>query len=239
MKGPSYACRTDTGRQREQNEDAVAILPDIGVAILADGMGGHSAGEEASRMAVEMVQAILLQTAGVPPDARLDTAIQAAHSGILEKAASSPRYKGMGTTIVVTLLDRQRLTYAHVGDSRLYRWRKGRLEQLTHDHSLQQEFIDKGHYTPAEAASKVGRNILTRALGLEGELRVDVGSTDIQDKDRYLICSDGLHEMVPDEAICAWLARHFDAETTCEALVDLANTQGGKDNISVVLIDIP
>ena len=126
-----------------------------------------------------------------------------------------------------------------MGDSRLYRWRKGRLEQLTHDHSLQQEFIDKGHYTPAEAASKVGRNILTRALGLEGELRVDVGSTDIQDKDRYLICSDGLHEMVPDEAISAWLARHFDAETTCEALVDLANTQGGKDNISVVLIDIP
>lgn len=239
MKGPSYACRTDTGRQREQNEDAVAILPDIGVAILADGMGGHNAGEQASRMAVEMVQAILLQTAGVPPDARLDTAIQAAHSGILEKAAASPRYKGMGTTIVVTLLDRQRLTYAHVGDSRLYRWRKGRLEQLTHDHSLQQEFIDKGHYTPAEAASKVGRNILTRALGLEGELRVDVGSTDIQDKDRYLICSDGLHEMVPDEAICAWLARRFDAETTCEALVDLANTQGGKDNISVVLIDIP
>lgn len=239
MKSPSYACRTDTGRQREHNEDAVAILPDTGIAILADGMGGHNAGEVASRMAVDMVQTILLQTAGVPPEARLDTAIQAAHSGILEKAASSPRYKGMGTTIVVTLLDRQRLTYAHVGDSRLYRWRKGRLEHLTRDHSLQQEFIDKGHYTPAEAASKVGRNILTRALGLEGELSVDVGSTDIQDKDRFLICSDGLHEMVSDDAISTWLGRSFDAGTTCEALVDLANTQGGKDNISVVLIDIP
>lgn len=239
MSSPVYACRTDTGRQREHNEDAVVVLPDLGVALLADGMGGHNAGEVASQLAVDMIQTILRQTAGVPAEARLETAAQAAHANILEKAASSPRYKGMGTTVVVTLLEKNRLTHAHVGDSRLYRWRKGRLEQLTRDHSLQQEFIDRGHYTPEEAASKVGRNILTRALGLEGELRIDIGTTDIQQKDRYLLCSDGLHEMAGDAAIAAWLGRSFDADTTCEALVDLANTQGGKDNISVAIIDIP
>lgn len=239
MKSPIYACRTDTGRQREQNEDAMAVLLHISCAILADGMGGHNAGEVASSMAIELMTAILQQTAGVPAAARLETAIQAAHAGIYEKSTSSLRFQGMGTTAVVTCIERNRLTFAHVGDSRLYRWRKGRLEQLTHDHSLQQEFIDKGLCTPEEAPSKVGRNILTRALGLDGPLEVDVGSTDIQDKDRYLLCSDGLHEMASDEEIATWLGRGFDAETTCEALVDLANTHGGRDNITVVLIDIP
>lgn len=239
MKSPVYASRTDTGRQREHNEDAVAILPDLGAAILADGMGGHNAGEIASRIAVDLIASILQQTAGVPAAARLETAIQAAHAGIREKAGSSLRFQGMGTTAIVTFLDRSKLAFAHVGDSRLYRWRKGRLEQLTRDHSLQQEFIDKGHYSPAEAASKVGRNILTRALGLEGDLVVDVGSTEIQDADRYLLCSDGLHEMASNDEIATWLGRGFDAETTCEALVDLANTHGGRDNISVILIDIP
>lgn len=238
MKRPSYASRTDTGRLREHNEDALAVLPDSGVAILADGMGGHNAGEVASRMAVDMILVILEQTAGVAAEARLETAVQAAHASILEKAASSPRYKGMGTTVVATLIEKNRLTHAHVGDSRLYRWRKGHLEQLTRDHSLQQEYMNRG-YTLAEAAAKVGRNILTRALGLEGELKVDVASSELQSKDRYLLCSDGLYEMTGDDAIAAWLGRQFDAETTCEALVDLANTHGGKDNISVVIIDIP
>jgi serine/threonine protein phosphatase PrpC len=238
MKSPIYACRTHTGQQREHNEDAVAILPGIGAAILADGMGGHNAGEVASQIAVDLIATILQQTAGVPADARLETALQAAHAGIRDKASSSLRFQGMGTTAVVTFLEKNRLSYAHVGDSRLYRWRKGRLEQLTRDHSLQQEFIDKG-YSPAEAAEKVGRNILTRALGLDGDLIVDVGSTETQDKDRYLLCSDGLYEMASDDEIATWLARGFDAETTCEALIDLANTHGGRDNISVTLIDIP
>ena len=239
MKTPRYACRTDTGRVRHHNEDAVTVLPEIGVAILADGMGGHSAGEVASHLAIGMVETILRQTAGVAAAARLDTAIQAAHSGILEKAATSHRFQGMGTTIVVTLLEGQRLTFAHVGDSRLYRWRKGRLEQLTRDHSMQQEFVDKGLYTPAEVANHVGRHLLSRALGLEGSLQVDIGGTDLQSRDRYLLCSDGLYEMASHDAISGWLSRPFDADATCEALVDLANTLGGKDNISVALIDIP
>lgn len=239
MKSPTYACRTDIGRQREHNEDAVAISAELGAGILADGMGGHNAGEVASQMAIDMIRVILQQTAGVPAKERLETAVQAAHAGILEKADSSPRYKGMGTTIVVTLLEKQTLTFAHVGDSRLYRWRKGQLEQLTRDHSLQQEFMDKGNYSAEEAARKVGRNILTRALGLEGDFHVDVASTSVQEKDRYLLCSDGLHEMVGDGDISTWLGRGFDAVTTCEALIDMANTQGGRDNISTVLIDIP
>lgn len=239
MKNPRYACRTDTGRQREHNEDAVAVVPDLGLCMLADGMGGHNAGEVASHMAINTIRTILQQTQGVAADARLETAIQAAHAGILEQAASSPRLQGMGTTVVISLLDKQMLTYGHVGDSRLYRWRRGQLEQLTRDHSLQQEFMDQGHYSAEEAARKVGRNILTRALGLEGELKVDIASVSVLEKDRYLLCSDGLHEMVSNEDIRTWLGRGFDADTTCEALIDMANTRGGRDNISVALLDIP
>lgn len=238
MKQPLYAGLTDTGRQRPHNEDAYRIAAADGIAILADGMGAHSAGEVASEIAVNTALVILSQTAGIGARDRLETAVQAAHGGIVEKAAESTRYQGMGTTIVITLLDGQVLHHAHVGDSRLYQWRKGNLVALTRDHSLQQEFIDKQLYTPEEAREKVARNILTRALGLEGELKVDVGQTPVQTGDRYLLCSDGLYEMVSDADIAALLSRHKEGRACCEALVELANARGGKDNITVILIDI-
>lgn len=239
MKSPVFAGRTDTGRQRPHNEDAFELAPDMGIAVLADGMGAHNAGEVASQIAVSTTLSILRQTAGISAHDRLETAVHAAHGGIQEKAGSSSRYQGMGTTIVAVLLDKLKLHVAHVGDSRLYQLRKGVLTALTRDHSLLQEFIDKGLYSPEEARQKVARNILTRALGLEGELKVDVREVFIQAGDRYLVCSDGLYEMVSDTDIAAMLNRSMSADDTCGALIELANAKGGKDNITVVVIDIP
>ena len=238
MKSPIFSGRTDTGRQRDHNEDAFDIQPELGIALLADGMGAHSAGEVASEIAISTTSAILRGTAGLSAHDRLETAVQAAHAGILEKAASSTRFQGMGTTIVAVLLEKQTLTVAHVGDSRLYLLRKGKLSALTRDHSLLQEFIDKGLYSPEEAKEKVARNILTRAVGLEAALKVDISEYGIQSGDRYLLCSDGLYEMVSDENIATVLKNFPKGDACCEELIDHANANGGKDNITVVIIDV-
>ncbi|MDF2445804.1 MAG: protein phosphatase [Moraxellaceae bacterium] len=237
MKSPTFAGSTDTGRQRDHNEDAYALAPELGIAVLADGMGGHNAGEVASEMAIGTTISILSQTQGLGARDRLETAIQAAHAGIREKAAISSRYHGMGTTVVAVLVDGDTLAVGHVGDSRLYRLRKGELAALTRDHSLLQEFIDKGLYTPEEAREKVARNILTQALGLEESVRVDIGEFPLQAGDRYLLCSDGLYEMVSDSEIAALLGRRMPLADICTALTELANAKGGKDNITVVVID--
>jgi PPM family protein phosphatase len=232
-----FSGRTDTGRQRDHNEDAFVLLPALGIAVLADGMGAHSAGEIASEIAIGTTLGILKQTAGLSAHDRLETAVLAAHANILEKATSSSRYQGMGTTIVAVLLEERQLTVAHVGDSRLYRLRKGELKALTSDHSLLQEFIDKGLYSPEEAKEKVARNILTRALGLESALNVDVGTHAVQAGDRYLLCSDGLYEMVSDADLADIMNGRLRGAALCEELIDHANARGGKDNITVVLIE--
>lgn len=237
MKAPIFAGRTDVGRHRDHNEDAFAVVAEHGIAIVADGMGGHNAGEVASEIAITTTIAILGSTVGLSAHDRLDTAIHAAHAGIRDKAAESTRYQGMGTTIVAVLLDEKTLSVAHVGDSRLYQLRKGQLTQLTSDHSLLQEFIDKGLYSPEEAREKVARNILTRALGLESTLKVDIGEHSVQNGDRYLLCSDGVHEMLKDDEIAAVLKQGLKADATCEELIDHANAKGGKDNITVIVID--
>ncbi len=233
----AFSGRTDTGRQRDHNEDAFELLPALGIAVLADGMGGHNAGEVASGIAVSTTLAILKQTAGLSAHDRLETAVQAAHATILEKAASSSRYQGMGTTIVAVLLEDHQLSVAHVGDSRLYRLRKGELKALTSDHSLLQEFIDKGLYSEEEAKQKVARNILTRALGLESAVKVDISEHAVQAGDRFLLCSDGLYEMVNDADIADVMKGKLRADALCEELIDHANARGGKDNITVVLIE--
>lgn len=238
LKSPIFSARTDTGRQRDHNEDAFELVPDLGIAVLADGMGGHNAGEVASEIAVSTTIAILSQTAGLSAHDRLETAIQAAHAGVREKAASSARHQGMGTTIVAVLLEKQTLAVAHVGDSRLYLLRKGKLSALTRDHSLQQEFIDKGLYSPEEAKEKVARNILTHAVGLEATLKVDIAEHSAHGGDRFLICSDGLYEMVSDEDIATVLKNFPKGDACCEELIDHANAGGGKDNITVVIIDV-
>lgn len=237
MKDPIFAGATDTGLQREHNEDAFAIAAGQGIALLADGMGGHNAGEVAAELAVGTALAILGQTAGLGARDRLETAVQAANSAVREKAASHPRYRGMGTTLVAVLVDEKRLCVAHVGDSRLYRLRQGVLQPLTRDHTLQQEYIDKGLYSAEEAREKVARNLLTHALGLDDTVAFAIAEHALASADRYLLCSDGLHEMISDAEIAALLGRREKLPEICSALIELANARGGKDNITVVVIE--
>ena len=228
---------TDTGKTRSSNEDCIQCLSDIPAAILADGMGGHSAGEVASRTAVDTIAAILRQTVrGISAHERLETAIQAAHSVIREKSRQSIRYRGMGTTVVAVLADDRALHCAHVGDSRLYLLRDGRFSALTHDHSLQQEFIDQGLYTEEEAREKVSRNILTRALGLEPQVIVDYNQMETRRGDRFLICSDGLYDMLTEAEMAALLGRPHELDQVGLDMVELANARGSKDNVSVIIL---
>jgi protein phosphatase len=215
----------------------MVFIPEFGLAVVADGMGAHAAGEIASQMAVDTILSIMRLTAGAAPVDRLETAITAAHAAIREKAQSSVRFDGMGTTVVMTFLHGKQLYHAHVGDSRLYRLRGGKLEQLTRDHSLLQESIDQGLYSPEEARARVARNILTRALGLDGELKVDVGQVEVKGGDRFLLCSDGLYEMLPDAEIANTLQRTADLKKLVQTLVDMANERGGRDNLTVIVID--
>ncbi|HNP02435.1 MAG TPA: Stp1/IreP family PP2C-type Ser/Thr phosphatase [Agitococcus sp.] len=228
---------TDTGKTRTSNEDAILCLPNLGVALLADGMGGHSAGEVASRTAIDTVSAILKQTTrGVSPHERLETALQAAHAVIREKARQSVRCRGMGTTFVGILIENGYLHHAHVGDSRLYLWRDGQLMAVTHDHSLLQEFIDQGFYTREEALEKVSRNILTRALGLEPHITIDYDYLKINKGDRFLLCSDGLYDMLSDYELGALLGRQHEVEGIALDMLELANARRSKDNVSVIVI---
>ena len=229
--------QTDTGKTRTSNEDCILCLPALGVALLADGMGGHSAGEVASRTAVDTVHAILKQTIrGVSPHERLETALQAAHSVIREKAKHSIRCRGMGTTFIGVIIENGYLHHAHVGDSRLYLLRDQQLTAVTHDHPLLQEFIDQGLYSREEAEEKVSRNILTRALGLEPHVTIDYDYLKINQGDRFLLCSDGLYDMLSEHELGALLGRSHDIEGIALDMLELANARRSKDNVSVIVI---
>lgn len=228
---------TDTGKTRTSNEDCILCLPTVGAALLADGMGGHSAGEIASRTAVDTVSAILKQTTrGVSPHERLETSLQAAHSVIREKARHSIRCRGMGTTFVGVLIENGYLHHAHVGDSRVYLLRDGQFTALTRDHSLLQEFIDQGFYSREEAMEKVSRNILTRALGLEPQVSIDYDYLKINKNDRFLLCSDGLYDMLTDQEMASLLGRDHDVNGIAQDMLELANARRSKDNVSVIVI---
>ncbi|HXG28203.1 MAG TPA: Stp1/IreP family PP2C-type Ser/Thr phosphatase [Nevskiales bacterium] len=242
--------RSDKGRVRELNEDAVAEAPELGLVVLADGMGGHNAGEVASALAVntilDSVRAGWPYRSELQPDAiggregtLLRRAIEVAHAAIREMADSQPQYEGMGTTVVTCLLHDGRMTVAHVGDSRLYRLRGGELKQITRDHSLVEDLITKGFYSREEARQNVRRNILTRALGSGDRVTVDLYEEPAEVGDVYLLCSDGLTEMVNDEQIRLTLQK-FSAslDQSADRLVALANEHGGKDNVSVALVRV-
>jgi protein phosphatase len=241
------AAVTDRGRLRAHNEDAVAVDPGARLAIVADGMGGHNAGEVASRMALDLTREGIvarLQELGSGIDALgaetlVRSEIERANAAIYEAGASRGDYAGMGTTVVVALWHGCFVTAAHVGDSRLYRLRRGELAQLTRDHSVVQERVERGTLTPEEARLAPFRNMLTRALGTQPHVRSDVRTTRIEAGDVYLLCSDGLTEMLLDSAIAETLERAgADIDSAAEALVALANSHGGVDNISVALVRV-
>ncbi len=233
----------DPGRARSNNEDSVATDDGVALAVLADGMGGYNAGEVASHMATSFVRTELgrwLREAGVQAsDAEvrraMDICVDNANRAIFNAANSNPQYAGMGTTLVVAVFRDDRVLLGHVGDSRCYRLRAGRLQQITRDHSLLQEQIDAGLITPEQAAFSANKNLVTRAVGVEDTVLLETHQHEVQPGDLYLLCSDGLCDMLDDAGIAQVLLAHDSLETSSRALIDAANDAGGKDNISVVL----
>jgi PPM family protein phosphatase len=238
---------SDTGRRRPHNEDSTATVPGHGLAVLADGMGGYKAGEVASALAVMIILQDFVTglKGGVADDPRDEIsrasltrkAINHANSDIYTMAHTEAECQGMGTTVVTGLIYGDKITIGNVGDSRLYRLRSGELRQLTKDHSLIQELIDRGLYTPEEAVAHAPKNLVTRALGLELNVEIDIFEEKIERGDIYLLCSDGLNDMVTDEEILLILSKYSaNLLQAAEELVHQANSNGGLDNISVVLL---
>ncbi len=241
-----YVSRTDTGRVRQLNEDSIAVEPERGVVIVADGMGGYHGGEIASHLAVETIQQHLSRSLhdGLDLDTCLDEAervVEEANRAIWQTTDKSPELRGMGTTVVVGLFRQNVLAYSWVGDSRLYRMRNGRLRQLNSDHTLVQELVNQGLFASvAEAVEAgVGDNVLTRALGADEPVLVDTGNTDIVPGDLYLFCTDGLNHMIADSDIESALSDESrDLGGKADRLVELACNAGGADNITLALIGV-
>ncbi len=239
-----YAALTDTGRMRANNEDSVAFDPAAGLAVLADGMGGYNAGEVASGMATAFITTELGQWLSQAEGRALsrdikramEICVENANTSIFNSACSNPDYSGMGTTLVVGAFLGPRLLLGHIGDSRCYRWRNNVLVQITRDHSLLQEQLDAGLITAAQAAISPNRNLVTRALGVEASVMLDVNEFKVEAGDVYVMCSDGLSDMVSDAAISAEFSRSTALDTLAENLIHLANDAGGRDNISVLLV---
>ena len=244
--------RTDPGMVRSHNEDAVFGSAEHGLVILADGMGGYNAGEVASGMATTHLANSL--TALVPgaklQDIHRETGKRIAHKHLIDEVAaanhsiyqaaqSQAQFAGMGTTLVMAWFYDNLVTVAHIGDSRLYRLRGEEFQQITRDHSLLQEQIDSGMITPEEAKYSQNKNLVTRAVGVDPEVDAEIHDYDVEPGDIYLLCSDGLNDMVDDEEIALTLqALSANLELAADQLVQMANDNGGKDNISVILVKI-
>ena len=242
------ASATHPGMVRSHNEDSVAVDAEIGLAVLADGMGGYKAGEVASGIAVALIsaevrKALAQRISGELSDAQAQSLIAEyavkANAAIYQAAQSQSQYSGMGTTLVMALWYDNRMGVGHIGDSRLYRLRGEALEQITRDHSLLQEQIDSGMITKADARFSHNKNLVTRAVGIEPDVETEINIYAVQQGDIYLLCSDGLSDMVADEDIQETLTSlKANLALAAEQLVQLANDNGGRDNISVVLVRI-
>ena len=234
---------TDTGRERSNNEDAVAVDEKARLLALADGMGGYNAGEVASGMATSFIKTELgrwlVEATDQASDAEvrraMDICVDNANRAIFNAANSNPQYAGMGTTLVLAVFRQGRLLLGHIGDSRAYRLRGGRLMQVTHDHSLLQEQIDAGLITPEQAAFSANKNLVTRAVGVEDTVLLETHVHELMPGDIYLLCSDGLSDMLDEETMAQLLQTHESLAEAGAALVDAANDAGGKDNIAVIL----
>ncbi len=247
-----FAELTDTGRVRDHNEDAIGTNPDVGLMVLADGMGGYNAGEVASGIAVQIVTELASEAAmreelnDIDPHSGLmrqsiilRDAVYRSNKIIFQTAQSQTHCEGMGTTIVACMFYDNKVSIAHVGDSRAYRLRGGQLDQMTLDHSLLQELVDRGFYSEEEAQRSTNRNYVTRALGVEPTVEVEVHEYDVLPDDVYLLCSDGLPDMVEDDDIHLTIST-FNAslDVVGQQLIDLANDHGGRDNVSVMLAQV-
>ncbi len=248
-EGWAYAGKTDVGRARAHNEDSIAINEQLQLVALADGMGGYQAGEVASKIAIDVLTQEITESkltekdiAKIDPDTgtsvamrRLRSAIEKANNRICNFSREKEELDGMGTTIVAACFYDGRVGIAHVGDSRCYRYRDGVLEQLTRDHSLVQEQIEKGLLTEEQASASPQKNLITRALGIDALAQADTQEFRTRTNDVYLLCSDGLSDMIDQDTMLKELQRSDDLDAVTKRLVDLANEAGGRDNISVIL----
>lgn len=240
---------THVGMKRSHNEDSFLLLPEEKLFCVADGMGGHASGEIASRIAVDELGEFFRLTGRDQEltwpfkmdktlnydENRLATGIKLANARIYEQATTTPVYRGMGTTIVTVHFTSDAVYVGHVGDSRVYRFRHGKLTQLTEDHSLLNDYLKNGRLTPEEIAAFPAKNVILRALGMRDQVQVDVSRNEPMDGDLYLLCSDGLSGMASDAEIGELLTEHPDLEHACAALIDRANQNGGNDNVTCIL----
>lgn len=248
-----FAGQTDVGLKRNHNEDSFLLLADHNLYMVADGMGGHSSGEVASRLAVETIAQFFRDSADdedvtwpykldkghTYEENRLSTGVKLANLRIHESASADSKRKGMGTTLVSTRFVRDGIIIGHVGDSRVYRVREKKLEQLTEDHSLLNDYIKMKELTPEEIENFPHKNVIVRALGMKDTVQVDVVTTKPQIGDIYLLCSDGLCGMIDDKAILEIIVSHeTNLEAGCNALIEAANANGGNDNITAVLLRV-
>lgn len=241
-----FCARTDPGRARDNNEDSVAFEENAKVAVLADGMGGYNAGEIASGMATAFIKSELsrwLVEAGANAQAKevrraMEICVDNANMAIFNSANSNAAYAGMGTTLVVGVFREDRLLLGHIGDSRCYRLRGGMLSQITKDHSLLQEQIDAGLISLEQAATSSIKNLVTRALGVEDAVALDVNEHVVEPGDLYLLCSDGLSDMVSDELIARIAGEDTGLDQKADLLISAANENGGRDNISVLMVSV-
>lgn len=246
--------QSDVGKQRDHNEDAIASDASIGLLVLADGMGGYKAGEVASDLAVLTIVATLVEALKNQTDdimqqiatfdvkmaiKAMNIAVKKANEVVYQISQNQPQCAGMGTTLVVCLLTDNKIVVGHIGDSRLYRLRHGVLQQMTEDHSLLQEQLNLGLITIEQAKYSNNKNLVTRALGIEPQVELEVHEHAVQVDDIYLLCSDGLSDLVDDEDICfkaVELSTNLDL--MANNLIKMANDNGGKDNISVVIAKV-
>lgn len=236
---------TDTGRAREHNEDSFLINASLGLYLVADGMGGHAGGEVASRLTVEVIERELAKLQAEPspelPNGEirkvLEGAVVEASREVFERSSTDPLLHGMGTTLTGLLLRGESAWVAHVGDSRIYRVREGEISQLTEDHSLVQEQMKAGILTPEEARHSHLRNIITRSVGFEPSVPVDILEEEARAGDLYVICSDGLSNLVDAEEILEF-SKSEAPEKLPETLIELANARGGDDNITAIVVTI-
>src|SRR5690349_15775951 len=245
-----YAAKTDVGMKRTHNEDYFSLIEDEQLFIVADGMGGHASGEVASKLAAETVGEFYQRTKDEDAtwpykmdrslsyiENRLVCGIKLANYKIYEAAARDIRYKGMGTTIVTSLICGDKIYVAHVGDSRCYRVRHGTIQQITRDHSLLEDYKEaKPDMTEEEQRNFPHKNVITRALGMRETVQVDIRSHQIKSGDVYILCSDGLSGMVVDDQICQIASNAKSLERAVAELVDAANRNGGTDNVTTLLL---
>jgi protein phosphatase len=248
------AAASHPGLRREENEDSYCVRPDLGLFLVADGMGGHAAGEIASRLAVDTIEAFLVETQSVdvnrtwpfPLDPsisldqnRLRAAFRLANRRIAQAMDDNEALRGMATTAAALLFGMDPApAIAHVGDSRIYIWRNRQLQQVTQDHSWVSEQVRAGIMSETDARRHPWRNVVTRALAGGDDPEVDIATVPVQSADRFLICSDGLSSVVTKETIESSLAAEQDLEQTCQALIAAANAAGGPDNITVALLQV-